>query len=157
MADPERFAGERMRRGLGGPAVVGEQLLDFHAVTLIERERPAQEPDRGRCFLIWQDLGVGQACGVVDSDVHVVPARDVAVHTSQVASLRFPVAPVAGDPLARAAANAPELLHIDMDQLTSDGAFIALGGLHPETTQATHPDPLEDSRTPADAGRLRTE
>jgi hypothetical protein len=41
-------------------------------VALEERERAGEEPHRGDRWLVAEDLGVGQAGGVVNGDVHVV-------------------------------------------------------------------------------------
>ena len=75
MSDPEGLAGDRVHGGLVGRAVVGEQLLDFHPVALEEHESPAQEGDRRLCFLIGENLGVGQASGVVDRECARTPSR----------------------------------------------------------------------------------
>ena len=62
-------------------SVVGEQLLDGDPVAGIESERSLEKPDRGGGFLIGENLGVGQASAVVDDDVDVFPADDLAVDT----------------------------------------------------------------------------
>jgi len=47
-------------------------------VALVERDGPAQEARSGGRFLVGEDFGVGEACGVVDRDVDGFPAADVA-------------------------------------------------------------------------------
>jgi hypothetical protein len=116
-------------------------------VTLEKRERPAQEPDRGRCFLVREDLGIGKTARIVDRDMHALPTNGLAVHPGRVPLDRRVVAalPVA-DPLASASLDPSELLQVDMDQLPSDGPFIALRGLQPEPAQTAHPNPGQDPR-----------
>src|SRR5688572_8708788 len=60
------------------------------------------------------------------------------------------LAAVAGHPVARQQ-NAPELLDVDVDELARTLALVALGRLEPESAEAAHPDPGQDSRD----GRLR--
>ena len=48
-------------------------------MALEELQRSPEKADRGRGLLVAQDLGVGQAGGVVDGDVDVVPADDLAI------------------------------------------------------------------------------
>jgi hypothetical protein len=81
VADREGAASDRVDRGAIGRAVVGDEFLDGHAVAFEERDRAAEERDRGRGLLVGQDLGVGQARGVVDGDMDVVPADDLALDT----------------------------------------------------------------------------
>ena len=63
------------------------QLLDGDAVAAVERASAAQEPDRGGGLLVGEDFGVGQAGGVVDRDVHELPA-DVATRAGRVGRWR---------------------------------------------------------------------
>ena len=74
VADAEGAAGDGVDRGAVGGAVVGDQPLDGDAVAGVVRDRAAQEPDRGGGLLVGEDLDVGQAGGVVDRDVHELPA-----------------------------------------------------------------------------------
>jgi hypothetical protein len=107
----------------------------------------AEEPDRGERLLVGQDLDVGQAGGIVDGDVHELPADALAAVTVAVDERRVVVLaqPVA-DALARAALDAPELLDVDVDQLAGPRALVALRGLAPQPAELAHPDPGQDAR-----------
>jgi hypothetical protein len=107
----------------------------------------AEEPDRGERLLVGQDLDVGQAGGIVDGDVHELPADALAAVTVAVDERRVVVLaqPVA-DALARAAMDAPELLDVDVDQLAGPRALVALRGLAPQPAELAHPDPGQDAR-----------
>ena len=52
-------------------AVVGQDGLDGDPVSGVEGDRATQETDRGGAGLVGEDLGIGQACGVIDRDVRV--------------------------------------------------------------------------------------
>jgi hypothetical protein len=71
-------------RLVAGP-VVGHDSLDGDALGGEPGDGTAEEPDTGHAGLVVEDLDVGQAAGVVDGDVAVVPAV-----------LAGPVAAVAG-------------------------------------------------------------
>ena len=109
-----RQASAWMRRAVGG-AVVGHHALDLDAVGGVEGDRAAQERDRGRGLLVGEDLDVGQAGGVVDADVHELPAarcrarRRVARRGVWLALCRVTRCPAPRDPA--------ELLDVDVDQL----------------------------------------
>jgi hypothetical protein len=107
----------------------------------------AEEPDRGERLLVGQDLDVGQAGGIVDGDVHELPADALAAVTVAVDERRVVVLaqPVA-DALARAALDAPELLDVDVDQLAGPRTLVALRGLAPQPAELAHPDPGQDAR-----------
>ena len=66
--------------------------------------------------------------------------------TIKAAAADVGVALDAGDALAGAAVNAPELLDIDMDQLARTLAFVSLGRLQAEPAETAHPDPGQDAR-----------
>ena len=85
VADAEASTSERVDRRDVGAAVVGEDTLDRDAVAGEELDRPGEEADRGRGFLIVEDLGVGEAAVIVDGDVDEVPAGQAAVVTVCVA------------------------------------------------------------------------
>src|SRR4051794_6798053 len=74
VADAEGAARDGVDGGAVGRAVVGDQPLDGDAVAAVERDRAAQEADRGRGLLVAEDLDIGQASAVVDSDVDELPA-----------------------------------------------------------------------------------
>jgi hypothetical protein len=107
----------------------------------------AQEADRGERLLVGEHFDVGQAGGIVDGDVHELPADALAAVTVAVDERRVVVLaqPVA-DALARAALDAPELLDVDVDQLAGPRALVALRGLAPQPAELAHPDPGQDAR-----------
>ena len=76
---------------------------------------PRGEPDRAFLAFIRQDLGIGQARGVIDGDVDKFPAGSALVALSP---------PIAGDAMADAVDSA-EVLDVNMDQLTGPLALIA--------------------------------
>ena len=122
-----RQASGVMRRAVGR-AVVGDHALDGDAVAGVERQRAAQERDGGGGLLVGQDFGVGQAGGVVDRDVNERPSRLAcaadAGGVGASAGARGCWRPVTR--LPGAAADPPELLDVDVDQLAGPLAFIAL-------------------------------
>jgi hypothetical protein len=58
--------------------------VDGDAVTLVERDRSPQDPDRCGSFLVGEHVGIGQPGAVVDRDVDAFPADLEATHTSGV-------------------------------------------------------------------------
>jgi hypothetical protein len=82
-------------------------------------QRPLEEANRAGLALVREDLGVGQARGVIDRDVQVFPA-DAAVAVDDAGAAAGDAVPDAGD-LA-------ELLGVDVDQLTGALALVAHGG-----------------------------
>jgi hypothetical protein len=134
-----------MNRRPVGRAVVGDEALDGDAVASVERDRSAQEADRGRGSLVGEHFDIGQASRVIDSDVHGLPAADVASMALSVGAARAAVAaPSTGDPLAGAAFDAAERLDVDVDQLARPLALVADRGLQHQTTELAHPVALED-------------
>src|SRR5215216_4137400 len=93
VADAKGAAGEGVNGGPVGRAVVGHDALDGDAVTGVERDGAAEERDRGAGLLIAQDLGVGQAGGVVDRDVHVLPAGQLAAKADRMVPTRSTTPP----------------------------------------------------------------
>jgi hypothetical protein len=61
--------------GAVGGAVVCHQALDRDAVGAVEANGTAQEADDGLGLLVGKHLDVGEAGGVVDADMHALPAR----------------------------------------------------------------------------------
>ncbi len=114
-------------------------------MALEERDRSAQEPDCCCGLLVAEDLGVGQASGVIDRDVYELPADLPASSPGSVGLVRV-AAFMTMDAVPSAALNAPKLLDVDMDQLPGDAAFVTLSRLETQATQATHPDPRQDPR-----------
>ena len=56
-----------------GAAVVGHHAMDLHTERTVERG-PSEEPDRGGDPLVLQALDVGDAGGVVDAHMDVLPS-----------------------------------------------------------------------------------
>ncbi len=148
MADPERAAGDRAHGGSVGAAVVGDQSLGGDAVVGEVLNGAAQKGDGGGRFLVGENFDVGQAGGVVDGDVHVLPAAAAAADTFGVgAAARGPALPgMAGEAVSGAVVDAAELLDVDVDQLPGSSSLVALGGLQAQPTQPTQPDPGQDPR-----------
>jgi hypothetical protein len=105
-----------VHRGAVSGAVIGQELLDLHAVALEERDRSAEEPDCCCGLLVAENLGVGQARGVVDRDVHELPADLTPSSPGSIGLVRV-AAFVPMDAVPSAALNTSKLLDVDMDQL----------------------------------------
>src|SRR5215210_4434107 len=90
--------------------------------------------------LVGQDLGVGQACGVVDANVDELPAGQP--HPLATAS-DLHLAALAGHPMA-GGEDPAQLLDVEVDELPRSPLLVAvrrLGGI--ETGEAAEPDPSE--------------
>ena len=116
--------------------VVSHDALDDGAPGSEEVSGAHQECRTGVSALVGMNLGVGQTAVIVDRRVHVVVA------TSGAVAPRLPTE----DPPATARRNAPQLLHIDMNQLAWSRSFIAAdhlagGPIHP--VQALQSVPAE--------------
>lgn len=79
-------------------------------------ERPLEEGNGPGLALVGQDLGIGQARGVIDGDVQVFPA-DAAVAVDRAGSAAGDAVPDAGDPA--------ELLGVDVHELAGTLALVA--------------------------------
>jgi hypothetical protein len=114
----------------------------------------AEECDRGAGLLVRQHLGVGEPGGVVDGDVHVIPADRLAAAAIAVGDRAVVVlAQAVTHALSGAALDAPELLDVDVNELAGALALITLGRLEPEPAQTAHPDPGQDPRDRRDRHR----
>src|SRR6516162_7526858 len=121
MPDAQGTASDRMHRGAVRVAVVGQQALDGNPIAVIEGHRTAQESDRGGRSLVAKDLRVGQARAVVNRHVAELPAvsleRLIARNALAMRSARHsPPGP----------GHAPELLDVDVDELSWSLALVAL-------------------------------
>jgi hypothetical protein len=133
--------------GAIGRAVIGDQALDGDAVAGVVTDGAAQEAHGGEGLFVCEHFDIGQAGGVVDGDVHVLPADGLAVKARDLVPAGFGgVAPDTGDALARAAVDAPELLDVDVDQLAGPRSLLAVRGLQAQAPQPAHADPLKDPR-----------
>ena len=115
MADAERSAGERVDRRAVGGAIVGKQALHGDPVASEEGDCAPQETGCGRGAFVVEDLDVGEAAVVVDRDVDVVPAG-----VSGAAAVDCDLAlagAAAADAVTDTAADAAELLDVDVDEL----------------------------------------
>ena len=129
-----------------GRAVVGQDPFDEHAEAPEEGDSAAQESDGADGLFVWQDFGVGQAGGVVDGDVDIVPADSGAAFAGLVGEGAVVVRAAAPDALARAALDAPQLLDVDVDQLAGSLALVAQDRFEPEPSELAHPTALQDRR-----------
>jgi hypothetical protein len=126
-------------------AVVGHDGLDTDAATLEPGDRAFEKAGGGRGSFIGEDLGVGEAGSVVDSDMDELPADASSILTT-----------IAGDAMTDAA-DAPELLDVHVDELAgmlplvSANGFFGLQAL--ESREAvTGQDTSDRGRTEAHAG-----
>src|SRR5215211_2104583 len=128
MAHAELATGLGMQPGAVAGAVVGEHPLDRDPHALEPGDRPPQEPRGGGALLVGQDLDVGEAGGVVDADVDELPAGGAqALGPDPLLTL---ASPGAEDAMAGApAADPPQLLDVDVDQLARPLALVAVGRL----------------------------
>jgi hypothetical protein len=115
VADAELSAGDGVEDAAVAGAVIGEDALDGYAVAAVEGGGAAEEAGSGAGFLVVEHLGVGEAAVVVDGDVDVLPAFDLA-ELSDPAGLRL-ARPGAADPVTDPA-DTPELLDVDVEQLS---------------------------------------
>jgi len=97
-----------------GEGVVGHDPLDAHAEAGEPGGGTGEEAGAGRAALVGQELGVGEAGGVVDRDMQVFPADPA----------RPVAAAVAGDAVAEAG-DLAELLAVEVEQLAGGGALVA--------------------------------
>jgi len=128
---------------VGGP-VVGHHAFDPDPVSGVEGKRALEEADGRRRSLVGEDLDVGQAGEVIDGDVDALPADLLAANPGGVGPCSTPRSGAPGDPFARAALDAPELLDVDVDELARPAAFVAvdrLGGLEPRALAEPLPLP----------------
>jgi hypothetical protein len=94
------------------------------------------------------DFDVSQEGRVVDRDVHVLPAGEVAAVTviSDAAACSPSLTWLAGEAMPSAAMDPPDLLDIDVQQLARSRSLVAFCGLQPEPAEFAHPDPGQDPR-----------
>src|SRR4051812_35620958 len=103
VAQTEGAAGDGVQLGAITRAVVGHHALDGDAVVAVEGDGAAQESSDGGGLLVGKYFGVGQARGVVDGDVDVVPTGRLAAASVTAnwwwrrgAGWRFPAPPLMG-------------------------------------------------------------
>ena len=146
MPQPARAAGVAEVVAAIGIAVVGHDPLDADAVAREPGERPREEGNRAGLALVGQDLGVGQARGVIDGDVQVFPA-DAVVAVDHAGAAAGDAVPGTGD-LA-------ELLGIDVHDLAGTLALVAhdrRGRIEP--LEAAEAEAAQDAPT-VESGRPR--
>src|SRR5579875_2363962 len=125
-------------REIGG-AVVGHEPLDDDPVGAVEGHGAPQEADGACRLLVVENLGVGKAGSVIDTDVHELPAAATGA-LAQAAVARYTVS---GAPVA----DPPELLDVDVDQLAGALPLVAVGGLRwLEGTEPAKADSGQDAR-----------
>src|SRR5829696_9682289 len=134
-----------MRGRAVGRAVVGQHALDADAVAGEVSERSREKADGSAGLLVAEHLGVGQAGGVVDGDVYVLPADGLVPPARSVGEAGVVVlAQAVAHPLARTALDAAQLLDVDVDQLAGALTLIAAGRLQAQATELARPDPGAD-------------
>src|SRR4051812_12034418 len=147
MTDAQCAAGDRVDGRAVWGAVVGDQRLDADAVAGVVLDGAAQEPDGGDGLLVSENFDVGQTGRVVDSDVHVLPARLILALAGSIGLGRRTLeATVAMHAVAGPAVDAAELLDVDVNQLAGPGSLVAHRGLQAEPAELAHPDSGEDPR-----------
>jgi hypothetical protein len=130
-------------KGLGAAAgaVVGAQDADAEAG--IVGPGGLQEGDGALLALVAQDLGEGDARGVVEADVDELPADPAAL-----------AAPPTGDAMADLV-EASELLDVDVEPLARVGALVASDRCRRrQVLDAAQPEPSQDA---TDGGRRDTD
>jgi len=95
--DLQPSAGDRVDDRDVGAAVVAEDRFDRDPVASEEGDGAAQEAGGGRCFLVGQHLGVGQAAVIVDGDVDELIADRPALAAGGVSPFRVVVLSAAAD------------------------------------------------------------
>ena len=110
MADAESSARDRVHGRAVGATVVGDQPLGGDAIAGKVRDGAMKESDGGDRFLVGEDLDVGQAGGVVDRDVDVLPADELATDAFGVGAgaSGFSLPGFAGEAVSRAVVDATE-------------------------------------------------
>src|SRR5207244_5277445 len=108
-----------------------------------------------------EDVGVGEAGGVVDANVDELPA-DRPATASLAVGARVGVVLAGGHPVTGALGVDPaELLDVDVDELTGTGSLISDCRLQAQAHEPTQPAAGEDPRNgglghPEDLGQLGT-
>ena len=74
MLEPELAAGVAEGVGFIRGAIIGDDAPDGDAKALVIGDRRFEMGDGARAFFIGMDLGEGDARGVIDADVDVLPA-----------------------------------------------------------------------------------
>ncbi|KWU67907.1 hypothetical protein AWW71_29450, partial [Bacillus cereus] len=126
-----------------GAAVVGEHPFDGDAAFGEPGDRALQDPDRGDGFLIGADRGVGEPGVVVDDGVHEPgPESWFGVLAPSRVGGGDPVGAALGDahePVPAAVRDIAEFGHVDVDQRTRIGVFVATDRLSGGTIQVGKP------------------
>src|SRR6266540_2835287 len=119
-------------RAVGG-AVVGHHSLDAHALALVPGEGPLEESGGRLAPLVGEHLDVGEPGGVVDADMHVLPAvlEDLAM-VARRSSHRATADPVPGP------GDAAQLLDVDVQELARAPALVARSEEHTSELQSHH-------------------
>src|SRR5215471_3230828 len=141
VVEAEFAAGVAEGEGFVAGAVVGHDAGHGDAEAGVVGQRGAQEGDGAVGFLVGQDLAEGEARGIVDADMDILPTDAAAVALAGA---------IAGDAVADAV-EAAELFDIDVEQFAEPLTLVAADGFGRfECPQLVEPEALQD---PADAGR----
>ena len=136
-----------MDRGAVRGPVVGQYPLDGDSVPGVELDRSPEERDHGWRLVVSENFGVGQAAAVIDRDVDVFPAGDLAVDPGGVSSPGTACPVGHADDAGRGAALDPaEFLDVDVNQLPRTSSLVALGWLEADASELAHSDAGEDPR-----------
>ena len=103
--------------GAAAGAVVSHEALDLDAMDPEEGESTDQEASCGLFALVGQDLGIGEARGIIDTDVEELPSRASS-------ALTVIAVDAVTNPL-----DASELLDVEVDKLPGMLALITTRGL----------------------------
>lgn len=107
-------AGELVGDREVGRRVVGHHALHLDAMRSVEGCSSPDESDSRDGFLIGEHLDICQARGVIDADVHELPADPAGA---------LPWALVSCDAVSGTVADLAELLDVDVDRLARSSAF----------------------------------
>src|SRR5689334_17605410 len=130
MPKPQAPARRRERARQIRRPVVGHHALRAYALARKPRERALEKADRVGPLRSREDLGVGESARVVDADVDMLPTDPA--HAG---------APIAVNAMPDAA-DAPETLDVDVEELAGRRAFVAVhrrGRSQRREPSETHP------------------
>ena len=136
---PQGLAGPGERLGDVGRAVIAHHPAALDALAVEPGDGSAEEADHRWLLLIRQHLDVGQACGVIHSDMNLVVADAIGA----------PLLAITGDPVAHPA-EAGQGFDVDVDQVAWPFPLVALHrrfGIH--VPQSPQPKAAE---SPGDGG-----
>src|SRR5436190_21877183 len=123
MLKAEALAGPAEGEGFVARAVVGHHPFDLHAQAFVVGDRRLEEGHGTTLPLILHHLAEGNTGGIVDADVHELPA-DTPAFAAAHATAAALSGPIVCDAMAYAVELA-EFFDVDVDQFARMFAFIA--------------------------------